>query len=45
MLSDAGYNSYTLTQLQPGVEYAFTVAAVNQKGDSIPATAYTAIPL
>jgi hypothetical protein len=39
-----GFNSYTLTKLVPGVEYAFTVAAVNSKGDSIPATAMSSTP-
>jgi hypothetical protein len=37
--TQTGSTSYTLTQLQPGVEYAFTIAAVNGKGNSIPATA------
>ncbi|WIA31564.1 hypothetical protein OEZ86_002453 [Tetradesmus obliquus] len=37
--TQTGSTSYTLTQLQPGVEYAFTIAAVNSKGNSTPATA------
>uniref|UniRef100_A0A383V726 Fibronectin type-III domain-containing protein n=1 Tax=Tetradesmus obliquus TaxID=3088 RepID=A0A383V726_TETOB len=42
--TETGFSSYTLTKLVPGVEYAFTVAAVNSKGDSIPATAMSSTP-
>lgn len=37
--TQTGSTSYMLTKLQPGVEYAFTIAAVNGKGTSTPATA------
>jgi Fibronectin type III domain len=35
--------SYTAKSLQKGVEYAFTVTAINAKGDSDPATAMATI--
>jgi hypothetical protein len=37
------YNAYTLTGLRQGVEYVFTVSAVNSAGDSVPDTAYCSI--
>jgi hypothetical protein len=37
---DTVYNAYTLTGLRQGVEYVFTVSAVNSVGDSVPDTAY-----
>jgi hypothetical protein len=37
------YNAYTLTGLRQGVEYVFTVSAVNSAGDSVPDTAYCTI--
>ncbi|WIA31565.1 hypothetical protein OEZ86_002454 [Tetradesmus obliquus] len=37
------YNAYTLTGLHRGVEYVFTVSAVNPAGDSVPDTAYCTI--
>ncbi|KAF8070886.1 hypothetical protein HT031_000967 [Scenedesmus sp. PABB004] len=36
--------SFTLSQLQRGVEYAITVTALNAAGDSTPATAMASIP-
>jgi hypothetical protein len=37
------YNAYTLTGLRQGIEYVFTVSAVNSAGDSVPDTAYCSI--
>lgn len=42
--TQTGTTSYTLTQLQPGTEYAFTIAAVNSKGLGTPATAMASTP-